>query len=75
VLITTERTLAQLGGVEALVQLPGVAQTPAGRSKRIEAMDALFLLGFGPRTPMALRELSSRLQRDGIVLVDAEAHE
>ena len=61
VLLTTERTLQQIGGKEKLMRLPGVAQTPAGRAGRIEAMDGLFLLGFGPRTPAALRELASRL--------------
>ena len=61
VLLTTERTLEQIGGKEKLMRLPGVAQTPAGRAGRIEAMDGLFLLGFGPRTPAALRELASRL--------------
>ena len=61
VLLTTERTLQQIGGKEKLMRLPGVPQTPAGRAGRIEAMDGLFLLGFGPRTPAALRELASRL--------------
>ena len=61
VLLTTDRTLQQIGGREKLMLLPGVAQTPAGRTGRIESMDALFLLGFGPRTPAALRELASRL--------------
>ena len=66
VLLTTERTLQQIGGREKLMRLPGVAQTPAGRAGRIEAMDGLFLLGFGPRTPAALRELASRLHTTDI---------
>jgi iron complex transport system substrate-binding protein len=63
VLLTTQRSLEQVGGVEGLLDLPGVALTPAARSARIEAMDALLLLGFGPRTPSALAELASRLHR------------
>jgi iron complex transport system substrate-binding protein len=61
VILTTERTLAQAGGVDQLLRLPGVAQTPAGQRGRIEAMDGLLLLGFGPRTPDALRQLAALL--------------
>ena len=72
VLLTTERSLRQIGGLAQLMQLPGVAQTPAGRDARIEAMDALFLLGFGPRTPAAIRELASRLHLTDMTLAVAE---
>ncbi len=44
--------------------LPALAATPAGRNKRLIKMDALYLLGFGPRTPAAARELASRLYPD-----------
>lgn len=36
---------------------PALSQTPAGRAKRLVAMNGLYLLGFGPRTPDAAREL------------------
>jgi iron complex transport system substrate-binding protein len=45
---------------EILAQ-PGVAATPAGASKTLIRMDGLYLLGFGPRTAGAVRELSSKL--------------
>lgn len=61
VLLTTRQSLERLGGTAGLLELPGVALTPAARKGRIEAMDSLFLLGFGPRTPAALRELADRL--------------
>ncbi|BEV71934.1 MULTISPECIES: hemin ABC transporter substrate-binding protein [unclassified Paludibacterium] len=46
--------LAAAGGVEGVLRLPGVAQTPAGQQRRILSQDALLLLGFGPRLPQAV---------------------
>lgn len=40
-----------------LFEMPGLAPTPAARGKRLVAMNGLYLLGFGPRTPDAAREL------------------
>ena len=37
--------------------MPGVAQTPAGKARRIVHYDDLLLLGLGPRTGKALRHL------------------
>jgi iron complex transport system substrate-binding protein len=61
VVLVTELTLEKLGGVEGLLQRPDIAQTPAGKAKRVVAMDSLLLLGFGPRTPLAIRELAAAL--------------
>lgn len=41
--------------------IPALAATPAGRSDTVIRMDALHLLGFGPRTPGAVRDLAARL--------------
>lgn len=41
--------------------VPALAGTPAGRSGTVIRMDALHLLGFGPRTPGAVRDLAARL--------------
>lgn len=60
VILLTRRTLEVLGGKQGVLGLPGVAQTPAGRQQRIIAMDGLYLLGFGPRTPRAILELAER---------------
>jgi iron complex transport system substrate-binding protein len=49
--------LQSVGGVEGLLRLPGVAQTPAGRNRRVVHFDDLLLLGLGPRTGEALRLL------------------
>jgi iron complex transport system substrate-binding protein len=39
--------------------LKGVQATPAGKAKRIVMVDGQYMLGFGPRTPAAARELMS----------------
>jgi iron complex transport system substrate-binding protein len=53
--------LDALGGEAALLALPGMAETPAGRARRIVALDDLLLLGFGPRLPAALDALAAGL--------------
>jgi iron complex transport system substrate-binding protein len=40
-----------------LLSLKGMQNTPAGAARRVVVMDALYLLGFGPRTPAAASEL------------------
>lgn len=57
IILTTDQGLKANGGMDALLQRPGFAQTPAGRHKRVISMEAMALLGFGPRLPQALREL------------------
>jgi iron complex transport system substrate-binding protein len=61
-LLVTEQGLQSAGGLEALYKLPGLAQTPAGRSKAVITMDALRLLGFGPRMPEAVLALNQAFQ-------------
>ena len=58
VILMLSSGLESLGGVDGLLKAPGVALTPAGRNRRIVAMDGLFLLGFGPRTGKAVLELA-----------------
>lgn len=40
---------------------PALSLTPAAQAGRIVRMDGMFLLGFGPRTPQAARELMAAL--------------
>ena len=61
VILVVDRTAAALGGEKAILARAEIAATPAGRAKRIVTMDGLLLLGFGPRTAIAARELASRL--------------
>ncbi|SEE25352.1 iron complex transport system substrate-binding protein [Rhizobiales bacterium GAS188] len=49
-----------LGSDEVFSQ-PAFAATPAARNRVFISMDGLYLLGFGPRTPEAARDLMSAL--------------
>jgi iron complex transport system substrate-binding protein len=44
-----------------LLEMKGVQMTPAGAAKRVIQMDALYLLGFGPRAPHAARDLMRQI--------------
>ena len=59
--LVTERTLERMGGESGVLAVPGLAITPAGQARRLIAMDGLLLLGFGPRTPQAVKRLASHL--------------
>ena len=50
--------LESVGGLAGLKDLPGVAQTPAGKSGNVVAVDDSLLLSFGPRTPSLIEQLS-----------------
>lgn len=43
---------------------PALAATPAGEAGRVIRMDGAFLLGFGPRTAAAAKELAAALYAD-----------
>src|SRR5690606_14484652 len=62
VLLLTPRGLESLGGVAGLLAVPGAAVTPAGRPRRVVAIDDLLLLGRGPRTDVAVRQLRGALE-------------
>ncbi|MCH2044261.1 MAG: ABC transporter substrate-binding protein [Saprospiraceae bacterium] len=60
-------SLADEGGereaaLGALLQLPAMAETPAGKNKRIITMDGLYLSGFGPRSSDAALELATQMK-------------
>ncbi|MEO0362136.1 MAG: ABC transporter substrate-binding protein [Pseudomonadota bacterium] len=61
VLITTAHA-DRLGGLGEVLARPDVALTPAGKAGRGAVMDALLLLGLGPRTPAAIVELARLLR-------------
>jgi iron complex transport system substrate-binding protein len=58
VIVLPKNGLASLGGIDGVLALPGLAQTPAGRSRRIVTLDDSLLLGFGPRLPDAVMALA-----------------
>jgi iron complex transport system substrate-binding protein len=61
VILCTDQGVQAQGGAEGLLQAPGLALTPAGRARRVATMEALLLLGFTPRLPQAVAELTRQL--------------
>jgi iron complex transport system substrate-binding protein len=54
--------LSSLGGAEAVLKMPGVAQTNAGKNKRIVQMDGELLINFSVRLDQAIATLNKNLQ-------------
>ena len=63
VILTTDQGIEALGGLEKFWQRPELALTPAYKRRAVVSLDALLLLGFGPRLPQAVREVHQRLYR------------
>jgi len=57
VLLVLSAGLQSVGGIDGLVNIPGMAQTPAGQNRRVIEMDDQYLLGMGPRAGQALMDL------------------
>ncbi|MFD8085455.1 hemin ABC transporter substrate-binding protein [Kitasatospora sp. NPDC059722] len=60
-ILVMSKGLDSVGGVDGLLKLPGVAQTPAGLDRRIVSVEDGQLLSYGPRTPQVLREIAAQL--------------
>ena len=58
VILTTEASVERLGGWDAVMEHPGIGQTPAADDGRIVVMEDLYLMGFGPRTGRAIADLA-----------------
>lgn len=63
VILMTTTGLESVGGIDGLLEVPGVAQTPAGRNRRVVTMEDGLLFSFGTRTAGALRTLSAEFFR------------
>lgn len=61
VIVTSETGLEAAGGIDGLLGIAGLAQTPAGRARHVIPVDLLMALGFGPRLPQAVTQLAERL--------------
>jgi iron complex transport system substrate-binding protein len=64
VILVTTTGLASVGGVDGLVKIPGIAQTPAGAHKRVISEEDGLLFSFGSRTSTALEHLVAKLHAD-----------
>ncbi len=56
ILVLPESGLGALGGPGALLELPGVAQTPAGENGAFLAYDEAYFFNLGPRVGQALKD-------------------
>ncbi|MFC9971643.1 hemin ABC transporter substrate-binding protein [Spirillospora sp. NPDC127200] len=63
VLLVMSAGLESVGGVPGLLKLPGIAQTPAGRNRRVIDADDGTLLNFGARTGETIEALAKALHR------------
>lgn len=63
VILVMEKGLASVGGIDGLLKLPGVAQTDAGKSRAVIAVEDSLLLSFGPRTPDLISQLSGAISK------------
>jgi len=61
VVIMMEHALAEAGTVDAVLSVPALAVTPAATSRRLVAIDAAYMLSFGPRAAHARRDLARML--------------
>ncbi|UYQ93095.1 helical backbone metal receptor [Chitinophaga horti] len=62
VILMFDTGLESMGGVNGLLKVQGVAQTTAGKEKKVIVMDGQLLTGFGPRIVQALRELTQKIE-------------
>lgn len=63
VILLTDQGLQAAGGIDGVLRLPGLAQSPAGRNRRVTSLEAMFLLGFGPRLPAAVSVLDTAIAK------------
>lgn len=61
VIMMTTTGLESVGGIDGLVQIPGIAQTRAGLDRRIVTVEDGLLFSFGARTPLAIAEIVRQL--------------
>lgn len=62
-ILTTDEGIAALGGLEKFWQRPGLELTPAYQRRALVSLDALQLMGFGPRLPQVVQTVHQRLYR------------
>ncbi|MEU8735870.1 heme/hemin ABC transporter substrate-binding protein [Streptomyces halstedii] len=64
-ILVMSKGLDSVGGVDGLVKIPGIAETPAGMDRRVVSIDDGVLLNYGPRTDRVLAELVEQLYPEG----------
>lgn len=64
-ILVMTKGLESVGGIDGLVKIPGVAQTPAGMNRRVVSIEDGVLLNYGPRTDQVLKSLVAQLYEGG----------
>ncbi|MEO3973129.1 ABC transporter substrate-binding protein [Streptomyces sp. CAU 1734] len=64
-ILVMSKGLDSVGGIDGLVKIPGVAQTPAGMDRRVVSVPDGVLLNYGPRTDEVLTSLVEQLYAGG----------
>lgn len=73
VILMTSTGLESVGGIDGLLGVPGIAQTPAGANRRVITVEDGLLYSFGPRTPVALGLLIKKLYELPAAVADPAA--
>lgn len=60
-ILVMAKGLKSVDGVDGLVKIPGVAETPAGMDRRVVSIDDGVLLNYGPGTDQVLADLVDQL--------------
>jgi iron complex transport system substrate-binding protein len=63
-ILMTTTGLESVGGIDGLVEIAGIAQTPAGRDRRVVTVEDGLLYSFGTRTPEAIESIVAQLHAD-----------
>src|SRR5581483_412549 len=61
IIIATDVGYDRLGSADKFAAMPGVAETPAGKAKRIYRVDETEVMYFGPRTAASVRKIAGWL--------------
>ncbi len=64
ILLVTTTGLESVGGVDELLAIPGIDQTPAAEHRRVVAFEDQYLYGLGPRTGALVSELVTAFHPD-----------
>jgi iron complex transport system substrate-binding protein len=63
IIIATEVGFDRFGSADKFLDLPGVALTPAGKSKRIYRITEQEIMYYSPRTPAVVRKIADMIHK------------
>ncbi|WP_329068832.1 heme/hemin ABC transporter substrate-binding protein [Streptomyces sp. NBC_01429] len=64
-ILVMTKGLESVGGIDGMVKIPGVAETPAGMDRKVVSYADGVLLNYGPRTDEVLRSIVKQLYGNG----------